>query len=57
MRAVGYFELELQGRCTSLAAGDSLPWTVKWRVVRVPASVTVAVGSQTLVDFVQQQLG
>jgi hypothetical protein len=56
-QGLGYFELELQGPYTSLAAGDSLPWTVKWRVVRVPSSVTVAVGSQTLVDFAQQQAG
>jgi hypothetical protein len=52
---LGYFELEVQGPYTQLAAGASLPWTVKWRVVRVPSSVTVGVGSQTLVDFAVQQ--
>ena len=52
----GYLELEVQGAYTSLASGASLPWTVQWRVVAIPSSVTVAVGSSSLVTFVQQQV-
>ncbi len=52
----GYLELEVQGPYTSLAANGTLPWTVQWRVVPIPSSVTVAVGSASLVTFVQQQV-
>jgi hypothetical protein len=57
-QGLGYFELELQGPYTLLAAGDSLSWTVSWRVVPLPDAVkgSVAVGSQALLDFVQQEL-
>ena len=32
-------------------------WTVQWRLVKIPDSVTVSVGSSTLVDFAKQQVG
>jgi len=37
-------------------ANGSLPWSIQWKVVKVPSSVSIAVGSTTLVDFVMQQL-
>jgi hypothetical protein len=52
----GFLEFEVQGPYTNIAAAGTLPWTIQWRAVAVPASVTIAVGSTTLVDFVKQQL-
>jgi len=51
----GYLELEPQGPYTAIAANASIDWTVTWRVVAIPSSVAVAVGSATLTDFAQQQ--
>src|SRR5664280_1732530 len=52
----GYLELEVQGVYTSLGTGVGLPWTVQWRVVPIPSSVTVAPGSASLITFAQQQV-
>ena len=52
----GYLELEVQGPYTSLASGDTLPWSVQWLVVPIPSSVTVAADSSSLTTFVQQQV-
>jgi hypothetical protein len=51
-----YLELEVQGAYTSLTANGTLPWTVKWRVVAIPSSVTVAPKSDTLLAFAQEQI-
>ena len=51
----GFLEFEVLGPYTSIAAGANLPWTIKWRIVKIPSSVTVSVGSTTLVDFAKQQ--
>jgi hypothetical protein len=53
----GFLEFEVQGPYTSIAASGKLPWSIAWRVVKVPSSVTIAVGSSSLVDFAKQQLG
>ena len=53
----GFLEFEVQGPLMSIPASGSLPWSIEWRVVKIPAGVTVAVGSASLVDFVRQQLG
>ncbi len=52
----GFLEFEVQGPYTNIAASGNFPWTMQWRVVKVPSSVTIAVGSATLVQFVKQQL-
>jgi hypothetical protein len=52
----GFIEFEVQGPYTSIPASGSLPWSIQWRVVKVPSSVSIAVGSAALVTFVQQQL-
>ena len=52
----GFLEYEVQGPYTDIAAGGSLPWSIEWRVVKVPSSVSVAVGSASLVDFARQQI-
>jgi len=52
----GFLEFEVQGPYTQIAAGGSLPWSIEWRVVKVPSSVSIAVGSAALVDFARQQI-
>jgi uncharacterized protein DUF4380 len=52
----GFLEFEVQGPYTQIAASGSLPWSIEWKVVKVPSSVSIAVGSAALVDFVRQQL-
>ncbi|MBN2193011.1 MAG: DUF4380 domain-containing protein [Polyangiaceae bacterium] len=53
----GYIELEVQGPYESMAANaTSSPWTVRWRVIPVPGTVTVAVGDTGLIEFIQQQI-
>ena len=52
----GFLEFEVQGPYTNIPASGNLPWTTQWRAVKVPSSVTVAVGSATLAQFVKQQL-
>ena len=51
----GFLELEVQGPYTSIPAGGSLVWTIAWRIVKIPTSVTVSAGSTTLADFAKQQ--
>jgi len=51
-----WIEFEVQGPYTQIAANGSLPWKVEWKLVKIPSSVTVAVGSATLLAFVQQQV-
>lgn len=49
-----YVELEPQGAYASIAPGaTSEPWQVLWLVRPVPADVTVAAGSATLVEWVR----
>jgi len=52
-----FLELEVQGRFTSLKQYEQLPWNVEWRVVKVPKSVKIAVGSESLLKFVRDELG
>ncbi|HKO51161.1 MAG TPA: DUF4380 domain-containing protein, partial [Polyangiaceae bacterium] len=51
----GWVEFEVQGPYSAIAANGSLSWKVQWRLVKIPSTVTVAVGSATLVAFAQQQ--
>ena len=51
----GFLELEVQGPYTSIPAGGNLSYTVAWRIVKIPTSVTVSAGSTTLADFAKQQ--
>jgi len=53
----GFLEYEIQGPYTSIAASGTLVWTTRWRAVKVPSGISVAVGSTALVDFAKQQLG
>lgn len=53
----GFLELEVQGPYTAIPAGGSLSWTIAWRIIAIPASVTVSAGSTTLADFAKQQAG
>ncbi len=51
-----YLELEAQGTYTSLVSGGKLPWSVQWRVVQIPSTIKVAIGSDSLIEFVRKQL-
>jgi hypothetical protein len=53
----GFLEFEVQGPYTSIPASGKLPWSMSWTVVKVPSSVTIAVGSSSLVNFARQTLG
>jgi hypothetical protein len=53
----GFIEFEVQGPYTQIAAAGKLSWSTSWRAVKVPSSVTIAVGSTSLVNFVKQTLG
>jgi hypothetical protein len=46
-----YVEVEEQGAYQSLAAGASVRWTVRWYVRAIPAGVTVAPSSASLVSL------
>jgi len=46
-----YLEVEQQGPYTTLAPGQSLSWTVRWHLCRIPDSVAVAAGSAALVTL------
>jgi hypothetical protein len=51
----GFLEFEVEGPYTQVQANGTLPWSIQWRVVKIPSSVTVAVGSESLVTFAEQQ--
>jgi hypothetical protein len=52
----GFLEFEVEGPYTSIAASGNLPWSIQWRVAKVPSTVTIGVGSTTLVNFAKQLL-
>jgi len=47
-----YLEIEPQGKQKTLAAGESLTWTVRFLVRTLPADITPAVGDPALIAFV-----
>jgi hypothetical protein len=51
-----WLEFEVQGPYTQIAKDGTLPWKVEWKLLKIPSSVTVAVGSASLVAFVTQEL-
>jgi hypothetical protein len=52
-----YYEIENQGAYKSIAAGDSLKWTVKWYLRKLPADVDNSKGSLALANFVRKAIG
>jgi hypothetical protein len=52
----GFLEFEVEGPYTMLAASGSLNWSIQWKVVKIPNTVSIAAGSTSLVSFVMQQL-
>ena len=52
----GFLEFEVEGPYTMISANGTLPWSIQWKVVKVPSTVTIAAGSSSLVNFVMQQL-
>jgi hypothetical protein len=51
-----YVELESQGRLTSVAPGDTLAWTVRWKLRQLPPGTDVAAGSAALASLARAQL-
>jgi len=51
-----YVEIEGQGPLTTVAAGQTLTWTVRWKLRRVPGGTTVAAGSAALASFASATL-
>lgn len=52
----GYIEMENQGAYAPIAPGASSTYTVTWVVRKLPANVTVSVGSASLLAFVDSLL-
>ena len=46
-----YVEIEGQGPLTTVAPGQTLTWTVRWKLRRLPGGTTVAAGSAALASF------
>jgi hypothetical protein len=46
-----YVELEAQGAFGAIAAGESVSWSVVWKLRRLPAGTNVAPGSAALASF------
>jgi len=46
-----YVEIESQGPLTTVAAGQTLTWTVRWKLRRIPGGTSVAAGSAGLASF------
>jgi hypothetical protein len=51
-----YYEIENQGKFKSINAGDSLKWTMKWYVRKLPDTVDNTKGSVALANFVRRVL-
>ncbi|GAB2505515.1 DUF4380 domain-containing protein [Microbulbifer agarilyticus] len=51
-----YLELEVQSAARSLNQGETLDWSVEWRVIEIPSTVAVRSGSLALLQFVRKQV-
>jgi hypothetical protein len=51
-----YEEVETHNQLLMIAPGQTVPWTVRWYLRRLPAGTMRTVGNQALVDFVTAQL-
>ncbi len=51
-----FVEMEAQGSYDSIPAGDSITWTMKWYVRKMPDTTTVAVGNMNIVNYINQVL-
>jgi hypothetical protein len=49
-------EMEAQGSYDTIPAGDSIMWTVKWYVRKMPDSTNVAVANMNIVNYINQVL-
>lgn len=47
-------EMEAQGSYDTIPAGDSIIWTMKWYVRKMPDSTNVAVGNMNIVNYINQ---
>ena len=51
-----YTELENQGTYTTIASKDSLIWHVKWFARKLPSSIDVSIGSNSLTSYIEAVL-
>ena len=51
-----YVEIETQGALAPLAPGESLTWTVRWKLRRVPGNAKLDAGDATLAALVEKTL-
>ena len=51
-----YTEIENQGTYATIASKDSIIWKVKWFARKLPASVNVSVGSNSLTSYIEAVL-
>jgi len=46
----GFLEFEVEGPYTMLAASGSLNWSIQWKVVKIPNTVTIAVRIRSFIS-------
>jgi hypothetical protein len=52
-----YVEIEPQGKLQTLAPGDAIVWTVRWKLRQLPDTITTPIaGDPSLATYAQQQL-
>lgn len=51
-----YIEIENHGNYRELSPKDSLSYTVRWKLMKLPANMKVAPGEQQLIDFVESSV-
>jgi len=51
-----YTEIENQGTYTTIASNDSVIWKVKWFARKLPVTVNVSIGSNSLTSYIENVL-
>jgi len=51
-----YTEIENQGTYTTIASNDSVIWRVKWIARKLPVTVNVSIGSNSLTSYIENVL-
>lgn len=52
-----YIEVEPQGAYTEVPPGESLSWTVRWYLRKLPPRISADIGNEKLIRFVNRILG
>ena len=51
-----YIEIEPQSSAFNLVKDETRYWTVKWKIIEIPESVDITIGSQDLIDLAKNNL-